>query len=280
MLRRTTVVLIALVSLLAAGSASSVASAPKSGGSFAPASTATVHPGVQTYTGPDGENQCTSNFLFRQGRDLFLGQAAHCAGLGAANEVDGCLAESMPLGTPVEIEGASRPGTLVYSSWLTMQATGEQDEDTCLFNDFALVRLDRADHRAVNPSVPFFGGPVALASDVDEGESVFSYGNSSLRLGLSALSPKEGVKVFTNGDGWNHVVYTVTPGVPGDSGSGFLDDEGRAFGVLSTLNLLPEPAGNGVADLALALQYLRTHSGFSTVALVPGTEPFAGGVIF
>ena len=33
---------------------------------------------------------------------------------------------------------------MVYNSWITMQALGETDPDTCAFNDFALVRLDPA----------------------------------------------------------------------------------------------------------------------------------------
>jgi hypothetical protein len=40
-----------------------------------------------------------------------------------------------------------------------------------------------------------------------------------------------------DGAGWSHNVATVTPGVPGDSGSAFLDANGRALGVLSTLPL-------------------------------------------
>src|SRR5687767_3672825 len=86
----------------------------------------TIHPGVQTYT--EGA-QCTANFVFTDGVDTFIGQAAHCSGTGAANETDGCLAESLPLGTKVEINGATQPGTMVYNSWLTMQAVGEQDAD-------------------------------------------------------------------------------------------------------------------------------------------------------
>ena len=96
-------------------------------------------------------------------RGTYIGQAAHCAGTGAATDTDGCLATSHPLGTPVEVTGASRPGSLVYSSWLTMQANGESDPDTCAYNDFALVRIDPADVDVVNPSVPGFGGPTVLA---------------------------------------------------------------------------------------------------------------------
>ncbi|MDQ3885555.1 MAG: serine protease, partial [Actinomycetota bacterium] len=103
--------------------------------SFAPADEATVHPGVITTT--EGGGSCTSNFVFTNGTDVFLGQAAHCAGTGLPTEFNGCMAESVPLGTPVEVEGASQPGTLVYSSWLAMQANGETDTNACMFNDFA-----------------------------------------------------------------------------------------------------------------------------------------------
>lgn len=240
--------------------------------SWAPAATASVHPGVQTFT--EGA-QCTANFVFADTADVYLGQAAHCAGTGAATETDGCLAKSLPLGTLVEIDGATRPGTLVYSSWLTMQARGETDADTCANNDFALVKLDPVDVGRVNPSIPFWGGPVSLGGETSLFEEVYTYGNSGLRFGLTPLSPKVGTSLGTGSGGWSHTTYTVTPGIPGDSGSAFLDREGRAIGVLSTLNLIPMPGANSVSDLASALSYLRAHTELDAVQLVPGTEPFS-----
>src|SRR3954465_13254914 len=106
-----------------------------------------IHPGVQTFT---AGAQCTSNFVFSDGSTTYLGQAAHCSGTGAATDTDGCSSASLPLGTPVEITGASKPGTLVYNSWLTMQAKGETDPDTCAYNDLALVQIDPADVGRVN----------------------------------------------------------------------------------------------------------------------------------
>ncbi len=47
------------------------------------------------------------------------------------------------------------------------------------------------------------------------------------------------------GDGWSRTVYTITPGIPGDSGSGFLSDTGEAIGVLSTVAVLPLSLSNG-----------------------------------
>lgn len=242
---------------------------------WAPAATAPIKPGAQTFT--EG-GQCTSNFVFFEGTSVYVGQAAHCSGTGGNTETDGCTSPSHPLGTPVTVTGASRPATMVYNSWLTMQARGEDDPDTCQFNDFALLLLDPADAVKVNPSVPHWGGPTALnTTGTALLQQVYSYGNSSLRLGLTLLSPKRGVSLGDAGGGWSHLVSTVTPGIPGDSGSAFLDSRGRALGVLSTINVgVPGGVNNGVSDLARALEYMRAFGGFPDVQLALGTTAFNG----
>jgi hypothetical protein len=249
--------------------------APSGAAAWAPAGSASVHPGVQTVT---SGGQCTSNFVFSDGGTVYLGQAAHCSSTGGQTDTGGCDTGSQPLGTPVEVSGASHPGTLAYNSWLAMQAAGEADPDTCAFNDLALVRLDPADVANTNPSVPGFGGPTGVGDLGDTGSSVYSYGNSSLRLGVTKLSPKQGLVVQIDGNGWSHAVYTVTPGIPGDSGSGFLNASGQAGGVLSTLAVAPLPASNGVGDLAREIAYMHAH-GFAGVDLVPGTQPFKGDLV-
>ena len=241
---------------------------------WAPAASAPIHPGVMTFT--EGA-QCTANFVYFDATDVYIGQAAHCAGTGDSTETDGCIAPTHPEGTPVEVDGASKPGTMVYSSWVRMQQQGEKDPDTCAYNDLALIKLDPADAAKVNPSVPYWGGPNGLGDATASGEDVFSYGNSSLRAGVSTLSPKNGKSLGTDSGGWNHTVYTATPGIPGDSGSGFLDSNGAAFGVLSTVAIAPLPASNGVGDLAHELSYMRSHSVFTGVQLANGTVPFNGG---
>jgi hypothetical protein len=265
MIQRTIALLAVVTALVVAGLAPSAASA------WAPADQATIHPGVQTVT--EG-GQCTSNFVYQDGSGVYLGQAAHCSGTGAATETDGCDSGSRPLGTEVEIEGASRPGVMVYNSWLAMQTANESDEDTCAYNDLALVRVDPADVANVNPSVPGFGGPTGLAESPGAlGSTVNSYGNSSLRGGVSVLKPKQGTVAENTGEGWSTTVYTLTPGIPGDSGSGFLTSSGAAFGVLSTLTIAPLAGSNGVGNLSKELAYAQSH-GFGGGQLVPGTEPF------
>ncbi len=266
--RRHVVALAVLVALVAAVTTTGTPAAAQE--SWAPASSAPIKPGVQTFT---QGGQCTANFIFTSGDDVFIGQSAHCSGTGGSTETNGCSASSRPLGTEVTVTGATQPGTLAYNSWLTMQALGETDPTTCQFNDFALIRLHPDDHGRVNPSIPNYGGPVGVGGATAAGETVYSYGNSSLRGGITVLSPKTGISLGTNGGGWNHPVYTLTPGIPGDSGSAFLDSRGRAIGVLSTLALAPLPASNGVTDVGMALAYANEHTG-GGYTLESGTEPF------
>jgi hypothetical protein len=270
-LKRST--LLTLVTVLALAPALFV---PAGSAAWAPARTATIHPGVQVFT---KGAQCTSNFVFQEGSNVFLGQAAHCSGTGGQTETDGCSSGSLPLGTPVEVKGASKPGTLVYNSWLTMQANGETDPDTCAYNDLALIELDPADVANVNPSVPGFGGPTGVGTVGGLGSTVYSYGNSELRGGVTKLSPKQGVVVQNEGRGWSHIAITLTPGVPGDSGSGFFNGKGEAFGVLSTLQIAPLAGTNGVGDLGKELAYLRANSGFGGMQMVQGTEPFKPNLV-
>jgi hypothetical protein len=258
--------------LAVACAAAPAAAAP----TFAPAATAPVRPGVMTFT---AGGQCTANFVFYDASDaLYIGQAAHCSGTGGNTAINGCTSASLPLGTPVQVGGATRPGTMVYNSWLQMQADGEQDPDTCTYNDLALVKLDPADYGLVNPTIPFWGGPTGLTATVPRLATVLSYGNSSLRGGLEQLKPKQGKSLGQTNGGWTHTVLTLTPGIPGDSGSAFIDASGRAFGVLSTLQVLPLPGGNGVGDLGHELAYANAHAGLG-VTLANGTEPFRGPLL-
>jgi hypothetical protein len=256
-----------LVTLLATASGASA---------WAPASSATIHPGVQTFT---NGAQCTANFVFSDGTNTYIGQAAHCSGTGGNTATNGCTSGSLPVNTQVQVTGASRPGVMVYNSWLTMQSKGEADADTCAYNDLALVKVDPADVGSVNPSIPFWGGPTGVHSGgTATGDTVLSYGNSELRGGVTQLSPKQGKSVGDDGNGWSHTVYTVTPGIPGDSGSAFLDARGNALGVLSTVAIAPLAASNGVGDVAKELAYANSTGGFG-VTLAQGTEAFTGPLL-
>lgn len=270
--RTPILILLALALAMAmALSAPSAATAQAGAPEWAPASEATITPGVQTFT---AGGQCTANFVFYDATDIYIGQSAHCSGTDGQTATDGCQSGSLPVGTPVEIQGAEFPGELVYNSWLAMQAAQETDVNACLYNDFALVKIDPRDHGRVNPSIPVIGGPFGFNTDgVGAGELIHSYGNSSLRQGITQLSPKLAISLGTTGEGWTHPHYAVSPGIPGDSGSAFVDDEGNALGALSTLVLLPTPLSNNASDINLAYEYMLANGG-PQVELGLSTEPF------
>jgi hypothetical protein len=283
-----TAALVASVALAVAASTQAPALAAKqraitTAQTWAPAATAAIHPGTMMYT--DGA-QCTANFVYTDGAgNTYVGYAAHCAGTGAATDTNGCSTQSLPLGTKVDfVEGGSLVsagtrvggGTLAYSSWIAMKQAGETDPNTCAYNDLALVKVDAADLSKINPSVPFWGGPTGIDTDgTAAGDQVFTYGNSSLRAGIEQLSPHTGISLGDDAadGGWSHPLYTVTPGIPGDSGSGFMTAGGKAIGVLSTLGLAPLPASNNIGDLAKEIAYASSH-GVAGLTLVNGTEPF------
>jgi hypothetical protein len=276
-MRKHTTITATVTALMTAVAAAILVTAPPAPAqTWAPAATAAVHPGVQTYT--EG-SQCTANFIFTDGTNTYIGQAAHCSTTGSDTSVNGCTTPSLPIGTPVTILGASKPGVLAYNSWIAMQKAGGSSADECAYNDLALVKIDPADVAKVNPSIPVWGGPVALnTTGTRSGDAVYSYGNSILRLGVTALSPKIGTSTGDVGGGWSHGVTTITPGIPGDSGSAFLDAAGNALGDLSTLSIsIPGGFSNNVSDLSHELSWLRAHESGTSLAnlqLVLGTEPF------
>ncbi|MGZ4426633.1 MAG: hypothetical protein ACXVXC_06680 [Nocardioidaceae bacterium] len=282
--RRVLAALAALLlpfALLAAAPTSDAASAASS---WAPAAKATITPGVMMYT---RGAQCTANFVFRDAAGhTYVGYAAHCAGTGSSTDTNGCTTKSFPLGTRVRFASdgnVADPGTtvgrgrLVYSSWIAMHRLGTTARNTCAYNDLALVRVGRRYVRHVNPTVPFWGGPTGLArrTGTASGDRVYSYGNSSLRGGAEPLRPKTGSSLGDAARHWSHTVATATPGIPGDSGSGFMTAHGRALGVLSTVELAPVPGANGVGDLPRELAFAQRHSGLSGLHLVKGTKKFS-----
>jgi hypothetical protein len=258
---------------------------------WAPASSATIRPGVMTFTGGssflNGGGQCTANFVYTDSAgNTYLGQAAHCSSTGESTETNGCTSKSLPIGTPIYagelvnggVQTGTKIGTLAYNSWITMKEKGEKDANTCAYNDLALIKIDPAQVGKVNPTVPFWGGPNGLAGGVSaQGEQVYTYGNSILRLGISVLRPKTGLSLgdFEETQGWSQEVYTASPGIPGDSGSAYMNASGGALGVLSTVEFAPLPAANGVGTLPKELAYANTATGLG-VQVASGTAPFNG----
>lgn len=245
-------------------------------------SIATIKPGVQMLT---KGAQCTANFVFKdKAGGVYVGYAAHCAGLGSSSDTNGCTTKSLPLGTSVQfVTGGNLfstgttvgTGKLAYSSWRTMQRYHVTSTNRCAYNDFALVRVDAASVRKVNPTVPVWGGPSAIASTfLNAGAAIYTVGNSSLRTGTAAA--KTGSVTARIGGGLAYEIRTSNPGIPGDSGSGFMDGSGRAAGVLSTLNvgLGLTPVSNTMGNLYSELVYAQKYSGITGLYLAKGTRAF------
>src|SRR5437899_4662850 len=93
-----------------------------SASAWAPAASATIHPGVMTFTGGKsflgGGAQCTANFVYTDASGaVYLGQAAHCSSTGSDTETNGCSTHSLALGTPIYsgelVNGVIDNGTLI-----------------------------------------------------------------------------------------------------------------------------------------------------------------------
>lgn len=235
--------------------------AGSSAGSHPPwpdAEEASIRPGAQISAG----GQCTSNFLFRtpDNATLMLGVAAHCVADAPSVGANGCADEVDPMapGAGVDIEGASQPGELVYSSWYTMHQANVTEDAICRNNDFALVAIDPADRTDVHPAVRSFGGPTELAAGdaVAVGDSVQWYGNTGATPSGEATSRHEGTVVSSSP--WRFQAYSSAPGLPGDSGSGVMLEDGSAAGLLVTLNTF-YPGANSMTKLDPALSFAEDH---------------------
>ena len=132
--------------------------------------------------------------------------------------------------------------------------------------DAALELPGDAQHSFTGPGLVHLEGRLEVTTENREQDATtLDLANGPYEL---TLSP-------TEGGGWTHTVYTATPGIPGDSGSGFLDKDGKALGTLSTVAIAPLAGSNGVGDLAKELAYAQQNSGISGLTMANGTEPFS-----
>lgn len=264
---------------VAAGSLATAQATPSQTRRWASPEEATIYPGVQTTT---HGVVCSANFVFADARSVYLGQAGACSGVRG----DTCgRGVGSQIGAPVKIQGASRPGRVVYHSYNTMHDVRENHGVTCGYNDFALVRIDPADVHRVNPSVPVWGGPAEGDATSSPGDAAYSYGTSKSRGGYDELGSRAGVNAETAhytidtvtgwGPGkheWGNLIHFTTPRMEGDWGSGVLDAKGRALGLITSWSI---DGSDGVTDLGMALRYMRDHTKLDAVRLVPGTTSFS-----
>lgn len=270
--RALAVVLAVLAAVTLGGPAG--ASAP----GFPPPVVDRIGPGVQLVT---HGVRCTAAFAFRDraGRS-FLGYAARCASPAGLRAVDGCRHRSWPLGTQVRVASDAvgnhrgrtlARGVLRYSSWLAMHRAGTHDRLACRNNDFALVQvLGRASSR-VSPTLDFWDGPDAMGTVPDAGNRLLGC-SGQVVSGVRTLVP--GALHVRQAWRWGATVSRAT-GLGSDVGAGFVDERGRAAGIL-----LADHAGRRtrVASLGPLVRFAQRH-GMPGLVLLPGRSPFHAYVV-
>jgi hypothetical protein len=164
-------------------------------------------------------NGCTMNFVFTDGTSSYIGTAGHCASSGQT-----VIAQ---IGTRVD------PTDTVL---VTLASIGKvvRSWNNGIGKDFALVKIDPG-FRVV-PGVAGGLGPTGLFCGDPVAQPVMHYGHGYVFL-VEQGNAKFGEVVpdltlvvpFTTPDGFNWVGY----GLPGDSGSGVMNDAGLAVGDLT-----------------------------------------------
>jgi hypothetical protein len=162
---------------------------------------------------------CTMNFVFTDGSSSYIGTAGHCVAGGRT-----VIAQ---IGTRVDPTDT----TIV-----TLAAIGQvaKSWNSGIGKDFALVKIDFG--FKVVPGVAGGFGPTGVLCLDPVGQPVMHYGHGYVFF-VEQGNPKFGEVVpdlsllvkFTTSNGFNWVGY----GLPGDSGSGVMNDAGLAVGDLT-----------------------------------------------
>jgi hypothetical protein len=163
---------------------------------------------------------CTMNFIFTDGASKYIGTAGHCVAGGRT----------------VVMQVASRVSPVEESSVLvTLAAIGRvaKSWNAGIGMDFALVKIDPG--WAVVPGVGGALGPTGTFCGDPLGQPVMHYGHGYIFFveqghpKLGEVIPDVSLIFKPSAEGFNWVGY----GLPGDSGSGVMNDAGLAVGDLT-----------------------------------------------
>lgn len=207
---------------------------------------------------------CTLNFLFEAPDGTrFVGTAGHC--IVQPRDDPREIEESWPagLGPPAWLyhdDGPSaRIGEFAYAVY------GAASPRT----DFALIRLDPS--VAASPKSCYWGGPTGIDSEsTDDSTTVRFFGQG---LVLSRIIPARTGVILNARD--PHEAYMTTVAAVGDSGAGIMSADGRAFGVISALELLGLGPDQQIGDVIVTRlgPVIERAAQFLQVALELRTAP-------
>src|SRR3954468_12179082 len=188
---------------------------------WAPARTATVHPGVPvTIAGV----KCVASFVMTDGHRAFVAVPGSCAGVDDGKPTNGCTAAQVPYGLKVRVQGARFKGRVVYSSYTEMQLRGSTGAK-CAHNALVLIRLDDRDIKRTNPSIPApTGGPTGVATTAPTPPAKLTAYIDG------AATPSELLQ--NTAAGWAHTVFVGPTFTVDQLGSPVLTQTGRALGMV------------------------------------------------
>jgi hypothetical protein len=293
---------------------------------WAPVAEAKVFSGVQVLS---YHGDCSVNYVFTDpnATRVFVGTAAHCAAPAASNANGGpatsdyCanlpspdadqvqqrqafFGPALQWASPDNSTGLTKTdavGHYVYNSNLAM-AHNETVAHKCLENDFALIEVDAAYLRLINPSTEHWGGikgPVAAAGIPAPGSKAYTVGGTIYRTTTGVQKTyvpgpapqeltraREGYFATYGGiAGGSDATTAVFDGgcLGGDSGSPVLDAAGHPFGVVERSTSAGSPCV--LSYLQPMLDYMFSHRGCAwclpndipALHLIEGTETFKPG---
>lgn len=139
--------------------------------------------------------------------------------------------------------------------------------------DFGLIRIHPDTYASLNPKMCGWDGPTGIYVDSPGSGGVKHWGHGMVFGDLGETGQRrEGVQMSNDGDAF----YWVGAGVPGDSGSAVIADDGRALGVLTHLNVGVASGGavtNGGTHIERGFR-LAAEEGFTQLRLVlAGEDP-------
>jgi hypothetical protein len=200
-------------------------------------------------------NGCTMNFIFTDGASKYIGTAGHCVA-GGRTVIAQVATRVDPTDTVIATLAAIGN---VSKSW--NQGIGK---------DFALVKINSG--FKVVPGVSGFLGPTGVLCLDPVGQPVMHYGHGYIFF-VEQGNPKFGEVIpdltlvfkFASPNGFNWVGY----GLPGDSGSGVMNDAGLAVGDLTHgIGILgvPVPGLNFGTDMGGIFSLIGSNYSLVTVA--------------
>lgn len=181
-----------------------------------------VRPGAKLYS-PDTGWYCTMNFLF-QGSDghRYIGTAGHCLRATTGETV---YEDPLP-------EAHTASGKLIGHFVYAVRNYEQQH-----YRDFALIRL--LPKIKASAKMCYFGGPVGMYREHSSDPVILHMYGNGLVVG-SVVPARSGVALDTLD---RDVIRARLPVIHGDSGSGVIDEEGRAAGVETAIDL---PGGDTI----------------------------------